>query len=169
MSLPLAAVGAVVLALLEASVAPHLTVAGVKPDLVLIVVVVIAAVFGLSGAVGWAFVGGLMIDLLSPLDLRPLGASAFALLVVAALAAGGGRLLQGARAEVAIVLAFLLTFVYEGLVLALFGVAGAAVPVADPLRSIFPIAVLDAVLAAPLGFVLRTLARRYGPQERLRW
>lgn len=169
MSLPLAAVGAVVLALLESSVAPHLMVAGVKPDLVFVVVVVVAAIFGLGAAVGWAFVGGLMIDLLSPPDLRPLGTSAFSLLVVAGLAAGAARFLPRERAGVAILLAFLLTFAYEALVLALFGVAGAPVPVVDPLRAMLPIALLDAALAVPLAFGLRYLARRYGPQERLQW
>ena len=50
MSLPLAAAGAIALALLELSVAPTLAVAGIVPDLVFISVVTIAAVFGLERA-----------------------------------------------------------------------------------------------------------------------
>src|SRR5437667_9908170 len=86
MSLPLAAAGAVLLALLELSVAPYLQIAGLKPDLVLIVVVSVASFSGLERAFAWAFVGGLMLDLLSAGPYRPVGATAFTLLIVAGLA-----------------------------------------------------------------------------------
>ncbi|HEX8025677.1 MAG TPA: rod shape-determining protein MreD, partial [Candidatus Limnocylindrales bacterium] len=87
MTLLLAAIGATIAALLEASLtAPFLTVnnATLHPVLVLAVIWTIAA--GFERGVVVAFVGGLVLDILFA---RPLGASAFALLV----AVGGAALL----------------------------------------------------------------------------
>jgi rod shape-determining protein MreD len=87
MSLLFAAIGATVAALLEASLAPYLKVgnANLHPVLVLAVIWTIAA--GFERGVVVAFVGGLVLDILFD---RPLGASAFALLV----AVGGAALIS---------------------------------------------------------------------------
>ena len=66
MSIPLAAVGAVVVALLEVSVFPELTIAGVKPDLIFIFSVTATMMIGIEVGLTWAFVGGLLLDLLTP-------------------------------------------------------------------------------------------------------
>ena len=78
MTLLFAAIGATVGALLEASLAPELKVgdATLHPVLVLAVIWTVAA--GFERGVVVAFVGGLVLDILLA---RPLGASAFALLV----------------------------------------------------------------------------------------
>ena len=167
MSLPLAAAGAVVLALLELSVAPYLKIADLKPDLVLIAVVAIASVFGLERAIGWAFVGGLMLDLLSAGPYRPLGSTAFALLLIAGLAAATSRAFPSGRIAIAVVLVLILGVLYHLLILFFISLRGASA--ADPLATALPIAALDAVLAVPVASVTWLAARRFAAQERLGW
>src|SRR5438093_1626036 len=128
MSLPLAAAGAIVLALLELSVTPYLKIAGLKPDLLLIAVTAIASFYGLERAIGWAFVGGLMLDVLSAGPYRPLGATAFTLLLVAGLAAAMTRALPSGRIVVTVALVFILGVLYQLLILffvSLIGVSAA--------------------------------------------
>lgn len=167
MSLPLAAAGAIALALAELSIAPHLQVGGLKPDLVLIAVVSISSVFGLERAIGWAFVGGLMLDLLSAGPYRPLGATAFALLVVAGLAATASRLLPAGRVAVTVALVFLLALLYHLSILAFLSLTGVSAD--DPLGASLPLATLDAVLAVPVAVLAILLARRVRPAEGLGW
>ena len=78
MSSLLAAVGATVAALLESTVVPHLGVGGTGPHLVLVLGVVWTVAAGVESGLVWAFVGGLALDVLVQ---RPLGSSAFALVV----------------------------------------------------------------------------------------
>ena len=80
MSIPLAAVGAVVVALLEVSVLSELTIAGIKPDLIFIFSITATMMIGIEVGLTWAFVGGLMLDLLTP--GRQLGASSLVLLLL---------------------------------------------------------------------------------------
>ena len=167
MSLPLAAGGAIALTLLELSVTPYLTVAGLRPDLVLIAVVAIAAVFGLERAIGWAFVGGVMLDLLSAGPYRPLGATAITLLLIAGLAAGTSRLFPSGRVAITVALAFVLGVLYHLLVLFFLSLRGVSAD--DPLGAALTIAVLDAVLALPVALGAVLVARRLEHQERLGW
>jgi rod shape-determining protein MreD len=167
MSLPLAAAGAIALALLELSVAPTLAVSGIVPDLVFVAVVPIAAVFGLEQALPWAFVGGLMLDLLSAGPYRPLGATPFTLLVVAAITAGAARLVPNGRIPVTIALALVLAVAYHLAILFFISLRGVSVD--DPLRLIVPTAFADAILAALVLVVATVLARRVERQEGLGW
>src|SRR3970040_1678237 len=86
MTLLLAAVGATVTALLELSVGPYLRVATSQPHLVLVLGVVVTIAIGLETGLAWGFIGGLALDVLAQ---RPLGSTAFALL----LCVGGANLL----------------------------------------------------------------------------
>ncbi len=167
MSLSLAAAGAIALALLELSVSPFLSIAGLKPDLVLIAVIAVAAIFGLERAIGWAFVGGLMLDLLSAGPYRPLGATAFTLLVIAGLAAATSRLFPSGRIAITVGLALLLGVLYH--VLILFFISLRGVSADDPLGTALPIAVLDAALALPVAIGAVLVARRVERQEGLGW
>lgn len=167
MSLPIAAGGAIALALLELSVAPSLKVAGLTPDLVLVAVIAIAAFFGLERAIVWAFVGGLMLDLLSGGPFRPVGATPFTLLVIAAIAAFGSRVLPSGRVAVTIALAFGLAVVYHLAVLFFISLKG--VSVGDPLQAIVPVAVFDAALMVPLALLATLVSRRMQNQENLGW
>src|SRR5260221_14291342 len=78
MTLLLAAVGATVTALLELTIGPYLRVGIAEPHLVLVVGIIVTLALDIEAGLVWAFVGGLVLDVLAE---RPLGSSAFALLV----------------------------------------------------------------------------------------
>src|SRR5450759_3318029 len=78
MSLVLAAVGAAVAALIQSSILPFTAAGGAGLDLVLVLAVVWTMTVGLDGGLVWAFLGGLIIDVLL---MRPLGLTAFVLLL----------------------------------------------------------------------------------------
>ena len=78
MTLLLAAVGAVVTALVELTVTPYLRIGSAQPHPVLVLAVIVTIAVGLEAGLVWAFVGGLALDVLAQ---RPLGSSAFALLL----------------------------------------------------------------------------------------
>ena len=78
MTLLLAAVGATMTALLELTVGPYLRFGTAQPHLVLVLGIVVTVAIGLEAGLVWAFVGGLVLDVLAQ---RPLGSTAFALLL----------------------------------------------------------------------------------------
>jgi rod shape-determining protein MreD len=84
MSLLLAAIGATVIALVEATLAPYVTVGGVGPHPVLVGGVIWTITAGIDRGITFAFVGGLVLDSLIG---RSLGTSALALLVAVGVAA----------------------------------------------------------------------------------
>lgn len=79
------------MALLQSTVATQLVVRGVKPDLVLIVVLIATLVYGGQGGLLWAFIGGIGLDLFSG---GPFGASSLALMMATLVAALGYRVLS---------------------------------------------------------------------------
>ena len=162
----LAAVGATVAALLELTVTPHLAVGGARPHLVLVLGVVWAVAAGAESGVAWAFVGGLTLDILGD---RPLGSSAFALL----LSLGAAGLLALALARVRplapIPLVFGLSFVNSLLLLVVHGALRAPIPDPDTLRTLLPAVLYDTVLAARIGPVLIAIVDRRSARERAEW
>jgi rod shape-determining protein MreD len=166
MTLTLAVVGAVIAAILELTLWPYVTIAGAHPHLVLVYVVILATTLDLDAAAAAGFAGGLALDLLAP---RPLGASAFALLVVAGLAVVMARLLVQVRYIAPIVIVFSLSFVYSLIVAALIGGLGGSIEVEEPLRALLPGAVYDTVLAALVGPLAVALRARRLEQERVDW
>lgn len=85
----------VVSAVLQVTFLSHLSIAGVVPNLVLVLVVVAAIVRGPAFAAGLGFAAGLLLDLAPPAD-NVAGRWALALVVVAYLA---GRVRQDARSS----------------------------------------------------------------------
>lgn len=79
------------LALLQSTVATQMAIRGVKPDLVLIVVIAATLVYGGQGGLLWAFIGGIGVDLFSG---GPFGASSLALMMATLVAALGYRVLS---------------------------------------------------------------------------
>ena len=113
-----------------------------------------------------AFVGGLLIDFLAP---RPLGSTAFVLLVCAGLAVLLSRLLAQIRYLAPIIIVFLLSFTYSIMSAALYNALGGSASLVDPLRTLFPGAVYDAVIAALVGPLAVALRVRRLEQERVDW
>ncbi len=168
MSIALAAVGAVVVALLETSVAPFVIVNGARPDLVLTFAIVATVTIGAQTGYTWAFVGGLMLDLLSA-PVRPLGSTTLALLVAVGLAAVGARFLGRNRLATAIAATFVLTFVYQLLFLGVLAAAAGPLTVVDPIGPVVPIAIENTVLSIPLALLGQWAWMRFGAHDRIDW
>jgi rod shape-determining protein MreD len=164
MSLLLAAIGATVAALLEASLAPYLQVgnANLHPVLVLGVIWTIAA--GFERGIVVAFVGGLVLDILFD---RPLGASAFALLV----AVGGAALIvqpmSRLRTLAPIVAVPILSLVHSMLIYILTSSGGATI--GDPVGVFVPGALYDGVLGLIIGPLVVSIHDRRTQVERVDW
>lgn len=166
MTLLLAAVGAVVTALLELTVAPYLRIGETQPHLLLVFGVVLTIAVGLEAGLVWAFVGGLALDVLAP---RPLGTTAFALLVAVGGAAVMAQSFHRLRPIVPIVAVFILSYVYTMLLTMTFGALGAPLPVEDPLGAPLPGAIYDAVIALLIGPLAIAIHDRRMEQERPDW
>ncbi len=166
MTLLLAAVGATVTALLELSVGPYLRVATSQPHLVLVLGVIATIAVGLEAGLAWGFIGGLVLDVLAQ---RPLGSTAFALL----LCVGGAylltRLVTRLRTALPIPATFLLSLLYSMVLFVAFNALRATIPVADPVGAILPGAVYDAVLAALVGPLAVSIHDRRADVERVDW
>jgi rod shape-determining protein MreD len=166
MSLVLAVVGAVVAGLLELTVVPHLSINGAHPHPVLILGVIWTVAVGVDSGLVWAFAGGILLDVLAP---RPLGSTAFALLVSLGGASAGARLLSRVRPFAPIPLVFIFSLVNSLLLLVIYGALRAPIPAEDPIGTLLPGAVFDTILAAVFGPLVITLRERYGPDERSDW
>jgi rod shape-determining protein MreD len=166
MSLTLAAVGAVVAALLQSTIVPYLRIGGAQPDLVLVYAVLVTVVVGIDHGLAAAFLGGLIIDVLAP---RPLGSTAFVLLVAVGGAAVLGRLFTRGRALAAIVAVFLMSVVSPLLFLVVYGALRGPIPAPEPLMTVIPDAIYNTVLAALVGPLAVYAHRRYFEQDRIDW
>ena len=166
MTLLLAAVGATATALLELSVGPYLRVEFTQPHLALVLGVVVTVALGLEAGLVWAFLGGIVLDVLAQ---RPLGSTAFALLLCVGGAYVLSRLAARLRPIVPIPATFILSLVYSMTLFVTFNALRATLPVADPAGAILPGAIYDALLAALIGpLAISIHDRRFG-EDRVDW
>lgn len=166
MTLTLAAVGAVIAAVIELSLWPYIAIAGAHPHLTFVYVVVLAVVLGLEVGATAGFVGGLALDLLAP---RPLGSTAFALLIAVALAVALARLLVQVRLIAPILIVFVLSFVFSLVVAGLYAALGEGIAIDDPIRTLLPGAIYDTLIAAVIGPLAIAFRARRLEQERVDW
>jgi rod shape-determining protein MreD len=164
MSLFLAVIGATAAALLE--VMPYISVGAAHPHPVLVFGLIWVVAGGIEGALAWAFVGGIVLDALAS---RPLGLSAFALLVAVGLAGLMARGLVRIKPLVPIIAVALLSGLYSITQLVLLGAIRSPIVVADPLQPLLPGAAYDIVLAILFGPLAVAIRDRYVEQERLDW
>lgn len=165
MTLPIAALGALLAALLETSIAPELGIAGAQVDLVLTLAVLAAMLIGVDDGLLWAFLGGLMLDMLIP--ARPIGATALTLLLVVGLAVLAARL-PLPRRLLAVTTVFVLTWLFHLLLLVVMAATEGVM-----LASFQPIVVLSAaiqnsVIALVAALAFDFIGQRFGP-ERADW
>ena len=166
MSLPLAAVGALIAALIETSVLPYLRVAGAKPDLVFVLAVVAAMMVGVEDGLVLASLGGLTLDTLVG---RPLGATMLTLLIVAGVGILVARVVGPNRVAITVLTVFALTWVFQIVTLAVLALtSGVAMPAA-PLQSFIPIALFNTALGLIVAFAMRWAVLRFGPADRVDW
>ena len=166
MTLLLAAVGATAAALFELSVGPYFRVSSTQPHFVLILGVILTIGLGLEAGLAWGFVGGLVLDVLAQ---RPLGATAFALLLAVGAAFVVSRIGARLRPIVTVPATFLLSLLYSMTLFVAFNALRATIPVADPAAAILPGAVYDAVLAAVIGPLSIVIHDRRSEEERVDW
>ena len=166
LTLPLAALGALLAALLETSVAPELTFAGAQVDLVLSLAVVAAVTMGADDALVWAFLGGLMLDMLIP--GRPIGATTLSLLLTVGLAILAVRI-PAPRRTLAIASVFVLTWLFHAVLLAVMtATEGVALASFRP-TVVLAAALLNTVLAIPAALLFTAVERRFSGAERSDW
>ncbi|MGZ6315174.1 MAG: rod shape-determining protein MreD [Candidatus Limnocylindrales bacterium] len=166
MTLLLAAVGATVTALLELTIGLYLQVGNAEPHLVLVVGIVVTLTLDLEAGLVWAFVGGLVLDVLAQ---RPLGSSAFALLLCLGAAALLGHWFIRLRQIVPIPAAFVLGVLYSMTLFFAFNALAAPIPVADPLARVIPSAVYDLVVATLIGPLAISIHDRHADVDRIDW
>ena len=114
MQLVIAAALAVVAALAEFTIVPYLKIGDAVLHPVLVFGVIWAIAGGLEAGLAWAFVGGLALDILGQ---RPLGSSAFSLLIAIGLASVIGGLLSRVRIIAPVVATAIASPVYSMLLL----------------------------------------------------
>ena len=167
MTLLLSAIGATVMAVLDVTLSGrYLAIGSAAPHLVLVLGVVWTIAAGIEQGVVWAFVGGLVLDALLA---RPLGSTAFALLV----AVGGARLIaqpfRRLRLAAPVVAVPLLSLVYSMLVLVLGSTGQGAGTVADPIGLFLPGIAYDFVLGVIVGPLIVSVHDRRLVVERVDW
>lgn len=167
MSLTLAAVGSVAAALLELSLAPYLAVGSAQPDIVLVLAIIWTMVVGFEGGLVWAFLGGLMIDLLAS---RPLGSTAFILLLCVGAAALIRRAsITRARYVSPVLTVFVLALLSPLAFLLVYGMVRGPVGASELLSTTIPRAIYDTLIAAAIAPLAVLLQTRFGDQERVDW
>ena len=166
MTLLLAAVGATVTALLELTVGPYLRVGVAQPHLVLVAGIVVTVAIGLEAGLVWAFVGGIVVDVLAD---RPLGSTSFALLLCVGATAVLGHLLVRVRPIVPIVATLLLSLVYSMILYLAFNALRSPIPIVDPVSILLPGVVYDTILAALIGPLAISIHDRRAETERVDW
>jgi rod shape-determining protein MreD len=167
MSVLAPAVGAFLAAVIESSVLTHLQVGSVKPDLVFAVGIAVAMVLGFESGMTWAFTGGATLDLLLP--GRALGSSALTLILVTALALLVARAVWPPRVVVVAATAFVLSPVYQLVLLAILSVTAAVGFAGLGAVDLAIIATMNAAIAAVAVVVVRAIDLRFGEPERLAW
>lgn len=153
----------VVLALLQTTVVPRLTVWGVYIDLPLVFVVNWSLLQGAREGMIWGFVAGLAVDLFSG---APFGSATLPMLAVGFLSGFGQATVFRARALLYLGTIFLATLVYGLLFLLVIWISGAPVMWLDSFWHILlPSAALNTVIAPLVLILLRWLRSRFGREE----
>lgn len=156
-----------VVALVQVSLLPALSVAGVYPNLALVVVVAWALLRGARSAVIWALIAGLWLDLLSG---RPFGGYMLGLVAAAYVAGLGAATVYRSSILLALAITAITTVVQDGIQLALLWLGGGTYPLPDTLlRLVLPEIVYNGVVMLVvfplLSWVNRVTGREQLPLE----
>jgi rod shape-determining protein MreD len=166
MQLTIAAAAAVMAALVELTIVPYLKIGGIAPHPVLVFGVIWAIAGGLEAGLVWAFAGGLALDVLAQ---RPLGSSAFSLLIVIGIAAAIGGLLSRLRIIAPVAATAVASPLYTMLLLATTTALTAATLSADALDTVVPSTAYDVGLALIVGPLAVAIVVRRREAERMDW
>lgn len=152
-----------VIAVVQTSLMPHLSVWGIFADLPLLFVVSWSLLEGKREGLVWGFVGGAAIDILSG---APFGAATLSLSVVGFLAGLGGATVFRNHVALSLLAIFLATIIYNLVFLLVVQILGRPVPWLDSaIRIIPPAAALNTALMLLVFLPLRQIHRRFVQQE----
>ena len=157
---------AIIVGIVHAALAPVIVVGGVKPNLVLVAVVLVTLLFGLLPGITWAFTAGLTANLLVG---DPLGSIPLAMLLVAVLVAGGARVLGRVGWVYPIAATFAGSIVADLVALGISQLVTDAAATAIPVDLILAAATLNAAIAGLLLYPARLVAARYVADEAPAW
>ena len=157
---------AVVVGIVHAGLAPVIVIFGVKPNLVLVAVVLVTCIAGFLPGITWAFVAGLTANLLVG---EPLGSVPLVLLLVAVLVAGGSRVVGGLVWVYPVAAAFIGSIVADIGSLFISQLVSEAGPSAPPFDIILAAALLNALIVGLLLIPARAMALRYSPEDAPAW
>ncbi|HEY5520928.1 MAG TPA: hypothetical protein VIK08_09730 [Candidatus Limnocylindrales bacterium] len=166
MTIPFAALMALLAALIETTVLPEIPIAGATADLVLVVSVTATLMLGIEDGLVAAFAGGLLTDMLIP--ERPLGAGTLSLLLVLGIAAAVARVAGPSRRWLAVALTVVLTPVLH-VALSLVLVLTEGAPLAFDLTAMLVAAFMNGVLAFVIATLFGAIEQRFGTTERADW
>jgi rod shape-determining protein MreD len=138
----------------------------VKPNLVLVAVVLVTYLAGFLPGITWAFVAGLTANLLVG---DPLGSIPLAMLVVAVLVAGGSRAMGRLVWIYPVVATFVGSLVADFVGLGVNQLVGDVVLTGLPADLLLGAATLNAAVAALVMLPARALVGRYSPDEAGAW
>jgi rod shape-determining protein MreD len=145
-------------ALLQSTVLPLFRVAGVKPDLVLLIVISWSLLRGSREGIRWGFLGGLCLDLFSG---APLGASSVGLMTASLLTGQGETNIFRGNVLLPVLFAPVGTVVYYGALLIIFELTGQSQPIFRSFGQIvLPAAIMNAATIPFVHIFMRWLDRR---------
>jgi rod shape-determining protein MreD len=156
----------VVVGIVHAGLAPVIEVAGVRPNLMLVAVVLVTALLGFGPGIVWAFAGGLTANLLTQ---DPLGSMPLSLLMAAVLVAGGERVLGRLTWVFPVLAGFAGSVLADLVMLAVFRLVDDPLRIGLPLHLIVPAAVLNAALIGLLLYPARAATARLRPEDKPAW
>lgn len=139
---------------------------GVKPNLVLVAVVLVTVIAGFLPGITWAFVAGLTANLLVG---EPLGSVPLTMLVVAALVAGGARVAGRSNLVYPVAAAFGGSLVADALSLGIGRLVLDTTVASVPVDLLLAAATLNAAVTAVLVLPARAIARRNLLDESPAW
>jgi rod shape-determining protein MreD len=157
---------AILVGIVHAALAPVIVVGGVKPNLVLVAVVLVTLLVGLLPGITWAFTAGLTANLLVG---APLGSIPLAMLLVAVLVGAGARLLGRVGWIYPIAATFVGSIVADLVALGISQLVTDAAATGIPVDLILAAATLNAAIAAILLYPARFIAARYVAEEAPAW
>lgn len=160
LSLPILALAAV----LQASIMPQLSILGGRPDLVFLLVVSWALNAPLEQGIIWAFVGGILQDLMSA---APTGTSAIGMvLIVFALDIFRQQLYRVGIVTI-IWVTVVGTFVQQFLVMVVLTLSGFNIPILNNLGYVvLPTVFYNFILVFPVYFITRRIQKRVAGRAR---